>query len=84
MLRQEVPAHLVRHAHVAKDDPQDILVDLALAHEAHRQIRSPSWNASVTPCTFCEPGAAPPMSTWCAEQATKPMMRSPRNSGMIS
>ena len=40
-------------------------------------MRRPSWKASVTPCTFCDPGAAPPMSTWCAEQATKPTRRRP-------
>ena len=37
MLSQQVAAHLVRHANIAKHDAQDVLVDLALAHEAHGQ-----------------------------------------------
>ena len=41
MLGQQVAAHLVGHAHVAEHDAQDVLVDLALAHEAHRQDAQP-------------------------------------------
>ena len=46
MLCQQVAAHLVRHAHVAEHDAQDVLVDLALAHEAHRQDAQPLLESS--------------------------------------
>ena len=36
-LRAQVAAHLFRDAHIAENDPQQILVELALADELHRQ-----------------------------------------------
>ena len=41
VLGQQVATHLVRHAHITQHKAQDILVDLALAHEAHRQDAQP-------------------------------------------
>ena len=37
VLRQEIAAHLVGHAHVAEHDAHDVVVDAAFAHEAHGQ-----------------------------------------------
>ena len=85
VLGQKVAAHLVRHAHVAKHDAQDVLVDLALAHEAHRQDAQSLLETLGDAVHLLRARRRAAHVDLVRRAATKPTRRvSSRNTGMIS
>ena len=69
MLRTQIASDFVGHPDVAEDDTHDVLIERPFAHQTNRQDPQAFLKGLGYTMHFCEPGAAPPISTWCADVA---------------